>query len=243
MSSEHERHNLAFWDADADDYQDLHREQLERGKVWGVWAIPETELDMLGDVQGRDILEYGCGAARWSIALAHEGARVVGLDISRAQLRHAVDELGRGSDRVDLVCASGEDVPLRDAVFDIVFCDHGVMTFCDPYRTVPEVARLLRPNGVLVFNHSTPLELLTDGKKKLQRDWDDMRTLRWPEGTTEFQLGHGEWIQLFRTHGLVVDNLIEIRAPEGATTTYSDFVSYEWARRWPAEQIWKVRKT
>jgi SAM-dependent methyltransferase len=242
VSGEHERHNRAFWDADADDYQAAHREQLERGKVWGVWAIPEAELDVLGEVQGRDVLEYGCGAARWSIALAREGARVVSLDISQAQLRHAVDELARSADRVELICASGEHVPLRDQSFDVVFCDHGAMTFCDPYRTVPEVARLLRRNGVLVFNHSTPLELLTDGKKKLQRDWHEMRTITWPEGTAEFQLGHGEWIRLFGANDLVVEDLIELQAPEGATTTYTDFVSYDWARRWPAEQIWRVRK-
>ena len=241
-SADHERHNRAFWDADADGYQDAHREQLELGKVWGVWAIPEAELGVLGDVEGRDILEYGCGAARWSLALAREGARVVGLDISRAQLRHALEDVARSGEQVALVCASGECVPLRDRAFDIVFCDHGAMTFCDPYRTVPELARLLRPGGLLAFNHSTPLTLLTDGTKRLQRDWFEMRTLTWPEGTTEFQLGHGEWIRLFHSNGFMVEDLIELQAPRGATTTYSDFVGYDWARRWPAEQIWRVRR-
>ena len=41
---------------------------------------------------------------------------------------------------VPLVQASAEAVPLADASFDIVFCDHGAMNFADPYRTVPEVA-------------------------------------------------------------------------------------------------------
>jgi hypothetical protein len=55
-------------------------------------------------------------------------------------------------------------------------------------------------------------------------------------------LPYGEWIRLFRANGLVVEDLVELRPPEGATTTYTEFTSYEWARRWPAEQIWKVRK-
>ena len=65
---------------------------------------------------GLDVLEYGCGAAQWSIALAQDGARAVGLDQSRAQLRHA-DVLNRahGTD-VALVCASGEAVPFADRV-------------------------------------------------------------------------------------------------------------------------------
>ncbi len=39
-------------------------------EAWGVWRIPETELGVLGDVSGLDVLELGCGAAQWSIALA-----------------------------------------------------------------------------------------------------------------------------------------------------------------------------
>ena len=46
-----------------------------------------------------------------------------------------------------LVQASAEAVPVADASFDIVFCDHGAMNFADPYKTVREVARLLRPGG------------------------------------------------------------------------------------------------
>jgi SAM-dependent methyltransferase len=242
VTGDHERHNRAFWDTDADDYQATHGEQLRRGKRWGVWAIPDSELRFLSDVENLDVLEYGCGAAEWAIALAKDGARVTGLDLSRAQLRHGVANTARSDVTVPLVCASGESVPIRDRSFDLVFCDHGAMTFCDPYRAVPEVARLLRPGGTLVFNHSTPLTLLTDGKRRLQRDWVEMQQLTWPEGTTEFQLGHGDWIRLFRANGFEIEDLVELRAPEGATTTYDDFVPYKWARRWPAEQIWKVRK-
>ena len=49
-------------------------------------------------------------------------------------------------------------MPLPDASFDIVFCDHGAMTFADPYRTVPEASRLLRPGGLFAFSHHTPIE-------------------------------------------------------------------------------------
>ena len=38
--------------------------------AWGTSQIPESELRILGDVAGKDILEFGCGAAQWSIALA-----------------------------------------------------------------------------------------------------------------------------------------------------------------------------
>ena len=61
-------------------------------------------------------------------------------------------------------------------------------------------------------------------------------------GTTDYCVPTGEWLRLFPAHGLVAEDLVELRAPKGATTTYDWLAPYRWARRWPAEQIWKVRK-
>ena len=88
--TDHVRRNRAFWDADADDYQTAHGDVLARHpKAWGVWRIPEDDLRALGDTTGLDVLEYGCGAAQWSLALARDGTRAIGLDQSTGQLRHA----------------------------------------------------------------------------------------------------------------------------------------------------------
>jgi SAM-dependent methyltransferase len=245
-ANEHERHNRTFWDADADAYQALHAEQLARGKVWGAWAIPEAELDVLGDVAGLDVLEYGCGGAQWAAALAREGARVVALDQSSSQLRHA--SVNTRKTDVRLVCASGEAVPLADGSFDLVFCDHGAMSFCDPRRSVPEVARLLRPGGRLVFNKATMLLYLTwdatkqRQTKKLHASAFEHEQWAFDGGTVDFQLPYGAWIRCFRDAGLAVVDLIELRAPEHGETTYDEFVPHDWARRWPAEEIWVVRK-
>src|SRR5713226_7449345 len=75
MASNHERRNREFWDADADDYQAAHATDLrpERARASGVWRIPDAELGILGPVRDLDVLEYGCGAAQWSIALAQDG--------------------------------------------------------------------------------------------------------------------------------------------------------------------------
>ncbi|MBV8950356.1 MAG: methyltransferase domain-containing protein, partial [Actinobacteria bacterium] len=179
MPSDHERHNRAFWDRDADDYQDAHGGTLhDAPRAWGVWRIPESEVGALGDVRGLDVLELGCGAAQWSIALANDGARPIGLDISIAQLRHA---RATGT-RVPLVLGSGEAVPLRDGCVDLVLSDHGALSFCEPERSVAEVARVLRPSGRLVFCHTAPLVYMTyDARRErqsrsLQGDYFGMRS-------------------------------------------------------------------
>ena len=239
--SRHERVNRAFWDADADDYQAVHRATIARDpRAWGVWRIPETEVEALGPIAGLVVLEFGCGAAQWAEALVADGARVVALDVSRAQLRHAGAAVANGA---RLVCASGEAIPCADASFDVVFCDHGAMSFCDPDRTVPECARLLRDGGRLVFSVGTQLLYLTwdDARfrqtRRLQEPWRARQVVDSGSGTVDVLWSHGEWVRAFRTHGLVVDDLVELIAPEGATTTY-DFAPYRWARRWPAEEIW-----
>lgn len=244
----HVRKNQEYWNRTSDDYQRLHGSQLNTKVLgWGVWAIPEDDLHALGGVCGKDILEFGCGAAQWSIFLAKVGARPVGLDISEAQLAHARRLMLEAGVWFPLIEASAESVPLPDGSFDIVFCDHGAMSFADPRCTVPEAARLLRSGGLFVFNIASPLLELcwNDADDRLetsfQRDYFAMRGGE-DDDTVVFQLPYGEWIRLFRQHGFAIEDLLELRPPAGATTTYTEYVSLEWARRWPAENIWKLRK-
>jgi SAM-dependent methyltransferase len=240
--------NRAYWDEQSDAYQELHREHIGRPEPrWGMWQIPEAELQILGDVAGKDVLEYGCGAAQWSLLLAQQGARPVAMDNSARQLEHARERLAEAGVEFPLVHASAGEAPFDDASFDVVFCDHGAMTFADPYATVPEVARLLRPGGLFAFSHSTPLSALcwSDDdtlEPRLHRPYFGLHRMEWPDEPVEFNLPQSEWIQLFAKHGFVVERLHEVRPPEGATSTYRTAEETAWARSWPMEQIWRLRK-
>jgi len=247
--TEHAAANRRSWDAYSDEYQAKHGPQLadSGGHAWGTWQIPERELQILGDVAGKDVLEYGCGAAQWSIALARAGARPVGLDLSERQLDHARRLMAEAGVAFPLVHASAESVPLPDASFDIVFCDHGAMTFADPYRTVPEVARLLRPGGLFAFNAGSPIKTICwpvnaeQPSDRLVMDYFGLHRIEEDDGVV-FQLPYGEWIRLFRSSGLELEDLVELRPPEGSSTTYDEYASFEWARDFPAEHIWRLRK-
>lgn len=248
--AEHERRNQASWDGFSDEYQAKHGTELaERGgAAWGTWQIPESQLHVLGEVAGRDILELGCGAAQWSIGLALAGARPVGLDLSARQLEHASRLQAEAGVSFPLIHSSAESVPLPDASFDIVFCDHGAMTFADPYRTVPEAARLLRPDGLLAFSHEAPILSICwplgaeHAGDTLVNDYFEMHALDDGEDVS-FQLPHGEWIRLFRANGFVIEDLIETRPDPDASSSYRTEQERDWSRRWPGEEIWRVRKT
>jgi SAM-dependent methyltransferase len=249
MSSSDADRNREVWNRQADDYQERHREHIGRPEPrWGMWQLPESELGVLGDVAGKDVLELGCGAAQWSILLTQRGARVVGLDFSEKQLEHARAAQAAAGVEFPLVHASAESVPLPDSSFDVVFADHGANRFTDPYRFVPEAARLLRRGGLLAFSGGTPIEAIcwdADADSlgaAFHRDYFGLHRLEEPDGAVAFELPYGEWIRLFRSSGLVVEDLLEVRPPEGATTTYRPAEETEWARHWPMEQIWKARK-
>ena len=69
-----------------------------------------------------------------------------------------------------------------------------------------------------------------------------MHRLEEGDGPILFNLPYGEWIRLFRANGLEIEDLIEMQPPEGAESTYRTAADTEWARSWPLEEIWKVRK-
>jgi SAM-dependent methyltransferase len=239
------RRNRSFWDADSDAYQDAHGDQLARAPLaWGAYRVPESELQILGAVSGRDVLELGCGAAQWSIALAARGARMVALDVSISQLGHA----RRAGPGLPLLQASAEQLPFADDAFDVVFCDHGALGFCDPAVSIPEVARVLRPGGLLAFCTTHPILYLTwDDEReaqtrKLQMDYGDLGRIALAEGTIDWVLPPGGWIRVLRDNGFDVEDLTELLARPDASTTYEDFAPPKWARRWPAEWIWSARR-
>jgi SAM-dependent methyltransferase len=242
--------NRGLWDERSDAYQQLHGPQLAAsgGMAWGVWQIPEWQLRVLGEVRGRDVLELGCGAAQWSVALHAHGARVTGLDNSERQLGHARELMAAAGAEFPLVHASAEATGLAGESFDIVFCDHGAMSFADPQRTVPEVARLLRPGGLLAFCMTTPVldmawELGAEHPgDRLVLDYWALHVLEEPEEPIAYQLPYGAWIKLFGDNRLVVEDLLELRPPPDATSSYRDETDREWARRWPMEHIWRVRR-
>jgi len=247
--SEQALRNRERWDALADGYQQQHGPQLTVDElVWGQWSIPDAEVGVLGDVAGRTVLELGCGGAQWSVALAKRGACVIGLDNSARQLQHARELVATAGVEVQLVHASAESVPLPDGSFDIVLSDHGALSWGEPGRVVPEIARLLRRGGLLAFNVTSPLVRMCWNDENdsldtaLHRSYFDVYRTEEGEGAATFALRHGEWIRLLRDSAFEVEGLVELRPRTEASTTYGDFVPLDWARRWPAEDLWKARR-
>jgi len=145
--------NVANWTRANTEYTDAAaaRAWAQEEIRWGVFETPESQLNIVGDVNGLDAVELGCGTAYFSAWLARRGARVVGVDPTPAQLATARRLQHETGIEFSLIEAIGEDVPLPDSSFDLALSEYGASLWADPYRWIPEAARLLRPGGRLVF--------------------------------------------------------------------------------------------
>ena len=249
---EHVRRNRAAWDEWAPDYvaNGERSWRLEPGdETWGIWNLPERELGVLpADLEGRDTIELGCGTAYVSAWLARRGARPVGIDNSAAQLATARRLQVEHGLAFPLVHGNAEQLPFADASFDLAISEYGASIWADPRRWVPEAARVLRPDGRLIFlvNGLILMLAMPDEERaatnELLRPLRGLHRLEWTDdASVNFHLSHGDWIELLGATGFEIERLAELYPPEGATTDFP-YVTPEWARRWPSEEVWIARK-
>jgi SAM-dependent methyltransferase len=247
--------NIEVWTRANAEYTDARAEAAwtQEEIEWGIWGVPERELHALPDVSGKDVVELGCGTAYFGAWLKRQGARrVVGVDPTPAQLETARRCVERTGIELELVQAFAEDVPLPDAAFDVAVSEYGASIWADPYRWIPEAARLLRPGGELVFLRNSTLLILCSPieggavGERLLRPQFGMHRFEWAadvDDGVEYHLSHADWIRVLRENGFEILDLVEIQAPAGAATHERyDFVTADWAKQWPSEEIWRARK-
>jgi SAM-dependent methyltransferase len=237
--------NAAYTDAVA------HEKWAKMQITWGVWHVPEGELRALPPMEGKEVIELGCGTGYFGAWLRRAGAaRVVGVDVTPAQLdtaRRCEAEFHLG---LEFVEASAEAVPLPDASFDLAVSEYGASIWCEPSAWIGEAARLLRRGGELVFLRTSTVAMLCmpdTGKvtTALQRPQRALSRIEWGEDDpgVEFHPSAGELLRILRQNGFTLSDIIEVYAPDSAANhPYYDHVPAQWARQWPSEEIWRASR-
>ncbi|WP_216206895.1 class I SAM-dependent methyltransferase [Amycolatopsis aidingensis] len=227
--------NLAWWDADADEYQATHREFLGAADfVWCPEGLREAEARLLGEVRGRSVLEVGCGSAPCTRWLAEQGARAVGIDLSAGMLRHALADHRRTGADAPLIQASAERLPLATGSFDAVCSAFGAVPFVAELDAVfAEVARVLRPGGRWVFAVTHPMRWIFPddpgpaGLTATQPYFDRTPYVEVnAEGTATYVEYHrtmGDYVRALARAGFRLADLIEPEWPEGHTRVWGQW--------------------
>ncbi|AGB15461.1 methylase involved in ubiquinone/menaquinone biosynthesis [Halovivax ruber XH-70] len=156
--------NRKLWEEWSEDFQALWNANTAEGEAPPA-PCPFTDdppggsqPDLLPTVEGIDFVELGCGGGQGSVGTALEGAdTVVGVDFSAAQLdhaRHLRDHYG-----VDARFVRGDvtNLPLPDASFDVAFSGWVYQMVPDLEACLAEARRVLRDDGLLVFDVPHPM--------------------------------------------------------------------------------------
>jgi SAM-dependent methyltransferase len=243
--------NQRVWDAVNEQFTDTDADRRWQANemTWGLFEHAESELDVLGGVSGLRMLDLACGTGYFGGWLARLGADVVGVDFSAAQLRTAQRCQRAYGPAYPLLQGDAEQLPLADQSFDLVLSEHGAPAWCDPSRWLAEAARVLRPDGRLVFLTTSLLAALTVPAEggvaatRLLRGVRDVSTIAWEGGGVEHHPSPGTWIRTLTASGFEVVALHELYAPADAIDpAWYEIVSASWAKNWPAEELWVARR-
>ncbi len=254
MTKQHVVTNRDYWNGMAGDWV-AAGERLWSCAVpqWGIWGLPETELGLLpANMTDIDAIELGCGTGYVSGWMERLGARVTGVDLSSGQLATARRLAEVHGARIEFFEGNAEELQLEDELFDFAISEYGAAIWCDPDVWLREAWRVLRPGGELVFLGNHPLTIVCTNEKgapcdlALHRAYRGLKGADWTDveidpGGVEFNRSFAGWFKLFREVGFTVLDYQELYAPETAEGTPFS-VPADWAKRFPAEQVWRVAK-
>lgn len=123
------------------------------------------------DPTGLQVLDVGCGGGLLSEPLARMGCAVTGIDRSGPTLQAARSHAEASALAIDYLQGSAEDLPFEAGRFDVAVCCDVLEHVDEIDVVVAEIARVLRPGGVFLFdtiNRTLRSKLLAI---KLAQDW------------------------------------------------------------------------
>jgi ubiquinone/menaquinone biosynthesis C-methylase UbiE len=251
---ESRRANGPDWDRYADEYQATHGAFLgDTGFVWGPEGHTEADLRVLGQVEGKDVLEVGSGAGQCSRWVRTQGGRAIGLDLSHRQLQHSrrIDETTGVV--VPSVLGTATELPFATATFDIVFSSFGALQFvAEIDHAVAEVRRVLRPGGRFAFSITHPTRWMfpddpdEGGLTASQSYWDRTPYVEVDDATgrvayVEHHRTLGDWVAVLAGRGFVITDLLEPEWPEGHERVWGGWSGVR-GRYTPGTAIFGCRK-
>lgn len=110
------------------------------------------------------VLDVGCGPGRWIVEYLSKGAVVVAMDISRNTIKSARQKTRKlfptFEESLNFIQGDAEHLPYRTESFDVVNCFDAFPHFPHPLKSLGEMRRVLKPNGLVMFEPSNIFSLM-----------------------------------------------------------------------------------
>ncbi len=146
--------------------------------VFGGGIPGESELRLIGDLDGRRVLELGCGAGHNAIEMAKRGAKVIAVDADPIQIEHARAAADAAEVKIELHTGELADLAfLRADGIDVALSAYGFVGIDDMARLIRQVHRVLRQEAPLIISLPHPALRLTHpgaaDPLRIRRSWFD----------------------------------------------------------------------
>ena len=250
MNIEILKQNRTSWDTVAE-----HFNGADALPGYGPFTQSEEELKLFDSIDGKNVLDIGCGSGHSLLYMNGQGAKDIwGVDLSDRQIERAHETL-TGLDAQLYCAAMEEDIGLPEAYFDIVYSIYAIGWTLDLDRTFELIYSYLRPGGTFIFSWDHPLYAhlkSEDGHLSLDSSYQD-------EGSIHYANFKGEDAPMtipkrkFSTYlnalvkaGFSIEQVVEPDVPHDLKETNAEvsdrYYSLYKAQKFPTTFIIKARK-
>ena len=111
-------------------------------------------VEIVGKNNPKQILDIATGTGDLALMMANLNPdRIVGLDISTGMLAVGKEKIAKAnlSEKIEMIVGDSEDMPFENDTFDAITVSFGVRNFANLDKGLQEIARVLKPTGVLVI--------------------------------------------------------------------------------------------
>lgn len=123
-------------------------------------------LKLVGDAQGKKVLDAGCGGGFYSIWLSEKGAKVIGIDSSKEMINIAKRKVLKKKLDTQLIVGDVSDMKMEDGMFDLVLSTLVLMDVKELKKAVSELVRVTRNRGEIIVSIQHPTLTAGDWSRK-----------------------------------------------------------------------------
>ena len=239
------------WSAMGDEWFEL----AQTGEARNCFIMPNM-LNFMGDVEGKKILDLGCGEGGYSRELTKKGATLISIDCSEKAIEYAKALAEKENLKIKHFVRNSNDLfDIPSEEFDIVLCSMMLMDCEDFEGTLKEVVRVLKPGGRLFAsvlhpcfdgNHDIGIGRQGEGIDRQVVVMNYFEPKEWEaplwRGTVPVIWRHRTMEDYVKTFIKVGLTIVDLNEPQSSDEVAKISTAMAWLKKIPLYLYWELKK-